>query len=390
LPRRTRIAAPLATIEDIRARIKPFLVSPLEFIAKEIERQTAFLSTAECDQSLKDEILKVFGSQIETVFNLLPTTFGDRFGFDAQLLDAIACSWNQETQRLSGTILPKANIEWSHGSAFIPLGAGNEQRKSVNVISVPGKDELNEIDLLQYPWMCHELAHNLFYYNDSFFVNTFTPKLTQVLNALRLRGIADHGSARAKSQAVINKIAEFWTPTLNHKNWAHEMAMDIVALWVCGPAFLAAFEDEIEDQGRDPYLLNKAHPPYALRTIALLRASKALGWSRYTKGMRTILENWRKSKWAKHADNTYRALCEPQLTEAVVDCALATCEHFSLSLCTEASLKRIEKMLKQDGVSEFGIDLIIAAWLVREQKDEVSYDQWQTNTIHSLSESISS
>jgi hypothetical protein len=299
----------------------------------ELEVQLIFIKDAECSQSPREEVLKAFVSQVSAILNLLPTTFGDRFWFDAQMIDAIASSWNQGAQRLSGTILPKSSNEWSHASVFITLGLDNEQRKSINVISVPGKDDLNEIDLLRYPWICHELAHNLFYYDDSFFISNFTPKLSNFLNTLRLRAIADHGTAKAKSQAVISQIAEFWTPTLTHNNWAHEMAMDIVALWTCGPAFLAAFQDEIEDEGKDPYRVDKAHPPYALRAIALLKASKILGWSHWTKGIKEILENWRKSKWSKRVDNNYRALSEPQLTEAVVKCALATCEHFSLSFC---------------------------------------------------------
>jgi hypothetical protein len=53
-------------------------------------------------------------------------------------------------------------------------------------------------------------------------------------------------------------------------------------------------------------------------------------------------------------------------------------------------MKRIEETLKQGGIPEFGIDLIIAAWLVREQRDEISYDQWQANAIQFLSDSITS
>ena len=33
-------------------------------------------------------------------------------------------------------------------------------------------------------------AHNLFYYDDSFFIGSFSPNLTNVLNTLRLRAIA--------------------------------------------------------------------------------------------------------------------------------------------------------------------------------------------------------
>jgi hypothetical protein len=168
------------------------------------------------------------------------------------------------------------------------------------------------------------------------------------------------------------------------------MAMDIVALWTCGPAFLAAFQDEIEDKTKDPYHVDQGHPPYALRAIALLKASRILTWVNHTKGIREILENWRKSKWAKRIDNSYRSLSDPQLTAAVVDCTLATCEAFEIAACTVAEIQRIDQLLKQKIIPGFGTELIIGAWLAREQCDELAYDQWQSSVVRNLSDSIMS
>jgi hypothetical protein len=377
-------------VDEVAAQIKRLSDTPLGTVANELETQLVFLHNAQCDHISHGQILNAFVSQANALVKLLPATFGNRFWFDAQMIDAIASVWNKGKQRLSGTIVPKSSNEWSHSSAFVTLGTGNEQRKSINVISFPGKDELVGIDLLTYPWLCHELAHNLFYYDDSLFIKCFTPKLASFLNTLRLRAIADHGSARTKGQAVIARIAEFWTPTLTHNNWSHEMAMDIVALWTCGPAFLAAFQDEIEDKGKNPYHVDKAHPPYALRAIALLKASRTLGWTNHTKDIRVILENWRKSKWAKGIDNNYRSLCDPQLTEAVLDCTLATCEAFGLTACTVPEIERIDQLLRQKIIPEFGAELIIAAWLTREQRDEPAYNQWQSSVVRNLSDSIMS
>src|SRR5258708_27075845 len=108
------------------------------------------------------------------------------------------------------------------------------------MIRRPPRSTLFPYTTLFRSWMCHELAHNLFYYNDTLFVDSFKKTLDDFLGTLRLRAIADQGSARSKSHAMIDRIAQFWEPALTHKNWAHEMAMDIVALWTCGPAFLAA------------------------------------------------------------------------------------------------------------------------------------------------------
>lgn len=388
MARRTRIAVPPISIEETSEQIKVLLVSPLQNIGTELESQLRFLESAARKDTGNEDLLKIFLSQVGTIFRILPATFGDRFWFDAQMIDAIAQAWNGTSQRLSGTILPKAGREWAHGSAFIPLASGSEKRKAINVINVPGRDDLIDIDLLGYPWMCHELAHNLFYYNDTLFVDSFKKTLDDFLGTLRLRAIADQGSARSKSHAMIDRIAQFWEPALTHKNWAHEMAMDIVALWTCGPAFLAAFQDEIEDKTKDPYHLDNIHPPYAVRAIALLRASKALGWTSHAKGIEGIKGEWRKSKWARRVDNDYLALAEPRLTEAVVDCTLATCTKFSLPRCTPAEVARIEGIVTRDETPQFGSDLILAAWFARDKRGAESFNQWERSTIRFALDSL--
>lgn len=342
---------------------------------------------ANCDTE-NEEILKIFLSQVGTILRILPESFGERFWFDAQMISAICTEWNGNTQRLSGTILPRHGNEWAHESAFIPLGAKNEDRKVINVITIPERDDLMDIDLLVYPWICHELAHNVFYYDDSLFVKIFKNHLDSFLRSLQLRALPDQGSAKSKSQAVINTIAEFWNPGLTQKNWAHEMAMDIVALWTCGPAFLATFQEVIEDTAIDPYHVDRVHPPYAVRTIGLIRASDELGWTEYATGLSKRLRIWRKSKWAKRVDNKYLMLAEPRLTEAAVDCTLMTCKSFSLPRCSSETIQRIERLVARDEVPQFGADLIIAAWLVRMKQDEQSFTHWETSVLRTLYESI--
>ncbi len=388
MARRNRTLPRLDRTEEITERISKLLSSPLQNIGQALKSEFDFIEHSVRIDAANEDILKIFVSQISAILEILPDTFGERFWFDAQMIYAIASTWNGNSQRLSATIIPKPHHEWAHASTFVPSGIGNRERKSINVIFFPGRDTLSDIDLLNYPWVCHELAHNLFYYDDSLFVDSFNRRLNSFLGSLRLRAIADHGSARSKSHALISHIEEFWAPTLTHKNWAHEMAMDIVALWTCGPSFLAAFQDEIEDETKNPYLVDKVHPPYAVRAIALLKAGKALGWQEHTQKIRGILEHWRKSKSAKQVDNSYLALSEPLLTEGVVACAQATCHSLSLPKCTPTEIERIKGLLVHDEIPDFGVDLIIAAWLVREQEDEETFSRWETAKIRSRLDSL--
>ena len=126
MPRRTRNFVPPG-FDEVATQIKRFADGPLENIAKELETQLFFLSTAQCEHISQGEIVNAFILQANALVGLLPTTFGDRFWFDAQMIDAIASVWNKGKQRLSGTLLPKFSNEWSHSSGFVTLGTGNEQ-----------------------------------------------------------------------------------------------------------------------------------------------------------------------------------------------------------------------------------------------------------------------
>lgn len=390
MARRIRTHAPEIGFDPLLERIKKLANTPLREIGLELESHLTFLQQTAPVSAENGEILKVFVSQVATILQILPVTFDDRFWFDTEMVGAISAGWNRTGQRLTGTILTKPESEWAHKSVYIPVGSNRDQGKSINVVIVPGRDALSDIDLLDYPWIFHELAHNLFYYDDALFVESFSERVNSFLGALRLRAIADQGSAKTKSQATINKIGNFWCPSLDHKNWGHEMAMDIVALWASGPSFLAAFQDKVEDKSCDPYRVDKVHPPYAVRAMALLRASKILGWMDEARGIKDLIRNWRKSSWARQVDNSYMALTDPKLLDGVVECALATCDSYSIPNCDRNHILRISKMLETHKTPPFGTDLIVAAWLAREQLHNEAYDDWERETIRSLMNSFTS
>lgn len=388
MARRNRSIVGGSGLDGVFEKIRGLLNTPLRSIGEELDSQLKFLKHAANVDAANNEILRIFFDQVSTVLQILPETFGERFWFDCQMIAAIQSSWNKSVQRLSGTILAKPDQEWSHKSVFIPIGNDRDKAKAINVISIPGRDDLTEVDLLEYPWMCHELAHNLFYYDDLPFVEGFNKSLDRHLGQLRLRAIADQGAAKSRSRATIERIANFWRPVLTQKNWAHEMAMDIVALWTCGPAFTDAFFDKVEDRRRDPYRVEDEHPPYAVRAMGILKATKFLGWVKDADRITKLLTKWRKSQWAKNVDNDYLALAEPKLIEATVECALATCERFELPKCDEREIKRIKSLVDINDVPSFGIDLILAAWIIRNRGDDDTYGEWEAQTVRSLSMAI--
>ena len=374
--------------QEILQQLRTLRDTPLCNIGRSLESDLKFIVRAIQAGGSDSSLLTALILQIEEILQILPESFGDRFLFDAQMIHEICQSWNEPTQQLSGTIIPNAGNEWAHESAFITSSSAPDKIKVINLIHFPGEDKLSHIDLLTYPFLCHELAHNLFFFDDEDFVGCIRRTLDDYLGTLRLRGIADQGGAKTKSLRIIQEIDTFWSPTLNQKNWSHEMAMDITALWTCGPAYLAAFEDEIEEQSKNPYLIEQRHPPYAVRARALFIASHKLGWERYSSGIKRVGQNWKESSWRNHLDNRYIALTDPKLTDACLACALAACKSYSLPRCTTADVERINGMLTRGTTPDFGPDLLVAAWLAKEQQDEESFAKWEENTLQTLVSSL--
>jgi len=218
---------------------------------------------------------------IERMLDLLPQSFGERFYFDASMIGALSEEWGGGSTRLSGMIVPKPSQDWGHMS--LPLATYDRTATHViDLVLIPGEDRLEDVDLLAYPFLSHELGHNALFKYDKVFPQSFWLVLEQVTNGLLRQSLADKGGARSLARDTVTLIRQLWSPTANHFNWAHEIAMDVIALWTTGPAYLATFHDILEDEELNPYLVGQSHPPYEIRANALIDASNRLGWENYT------------------------------------------------------------------------------------------------------------
>ncbi|HEX8163541.1 MAG TPA: hypothetical protein VF538_16850 [Pyrinomonadaceae bacterium] len=369
-------------------KLERVINSPLGAIGLELEAQLRAVRDSVAAGAHDPGLLKYVVSKTEAVIEILPRNFGDRFWFDAEMIESIKKSWSHQGQRLSDTIIPNYGPEWSHARDNIPSTPRSGQGKSINVVYIPGEDALDDIDLLTYPFMCHELGHNLFFYNDSLFVGCFEDVLRKVVGSLRLRGLPDKGAAALRAGRVIDEMQELWFPGLNHRNWAHETGMDMIAIWTCGPAYLAVFQDTIQEGAKDPYLITQEHPPYAVRVEALIKAAEQLGWSDYTRGLKRVVKEWRRSRWSTGLTNRYVALADSRLVDACVSCALDACEKLSLPKCDVKEIERVRGMVRRGGVPAFGTELILAAWLVEQQEGENGFELWERATVRKLVDSI--
>jgi hypothetical protein len=70
------------------------------------------------------------------------------------------------SDRFSGMLIPRYEQDWGHESVMMP--AENGRSHIIDLILMPGQDRLRDVNLLLYPWLGHELAHNLLFRYDSF------------------------------------------------------------------------------------------------------------------------------------------------------------------------------------------------------------------------------
>jgi hypothetical protein len=322
---------------------------------------------------------------IDSMLDLLPKSFGDRFRFDSAMIATTVDALNEVGIQLNPMIVPLHSNSWGHDSLPLPWKKG-DQISMVDFILIPGDDRLEDINLLSYPFIFHEVGHNLLFRYGSAFSDSFRAELDRISSTFRLSSIADRGSARSQAQRRIELIRGYWLPSANHKNWAYELAIDIVALWLCGPAYLAALHDKLDEPHVQPYFLEQEHPPNFARLSVLVNVAAELGWSNHVAALVQLLERWKQTRWSSGSGprNRYVALVDPQIVNACVTSSLATCKTLRLPLCNEVMLRRIRQEISSGETPEFGMDVVIGAWLVHEERGESGYGQWESSTVSNL------
>lgn len=375
-----RIKKATSSLKTILDRITEQLdESPIAPIG-EMLRNKASLAIQFCDGHSSD--LQDLARRLEEILYCLPSSFDDRFVFDSLLIKSISAEWRLGKVNLSDMVIPKSADQWGHST--LPLLAfTNESVPFVDLILFPGEDRLDSIDLLDYPFLLHELGHNaLFKFGDEF-IERFDRFLSDHINALKRLAIADRGIARNRSDEIISKIMKYWRPTANHYNWAHEIAADLIGVWTTGPAYIAAFADAVESELINPLKISQSHPPYEVRTSAISYAAKRLGWQNQLKPLSDLGKKWKHD--LPTADNDYVALTDKKLVIGCVEIAMRCIHDLSLPPCTIGRVEKMKGLLNNDWTPDFGTDLLISAWLRWQNYDSDRFEEWEKSTIDSLS-----
>src|SRR5690606_22985655 len=175
-----------------------------------------------------------------------------------------------EQPLLPGSILPRAASEWQYVGIHLPNFTPARMPR-IDVIDFPGSDDPDGINLLTYPWLYHELGHLLLVLQGGPFRTTVGQLVDGfVLQQERAR-LGKAPVVQDRVRELQARLAGAWRPSANHTDWAGEIATDGVAVWSCGPAFLAAYDDSVE--GQQGHIIDDVHPPYEIRTLAVMEAA---------------------------------------------------------------------------------------------------------------------
>ncbi len=360
--------------------------TPLQEINKKLSSFLEDAKGAFLAKSLSEDELVQVGKSICDIIDHLPRSFGKRFLFDAVLIRSLAKGWS-DNLRVSGMLMPHYAENWGYLRLVMP-SENTEHAHVVDLIHMPGQDQLEDIDLLGYPWVAHEWGHYAMLRHDSLFSPCFARDLNKLIASLNLASVADRGSAKAKAQRTIQESAKLWTPSPDQQNWAHELAIDLISLWICGPVYLHCMENHLTNDYPNPYLIDQGHPPYAVRAEALIKGAQQLGLGAYTTGLKGVVAGWDTSKWHLKEDNHFIALANPEIIEACTRAAFGFCKSLKLTVCSAQRVEGLRTRTTSPDAVDFGLDLLLIARTVFEEKHEQAYNDWERAVIERLASDL--
>jgi hypothetical protein len=305
----------------------------------------------------------------------LPQSFGDRFYFDASIIQAVRKRWSGDAM-FSDFCVPRYERGWG----FYKVPMPSEDRAvghTVRVITFPGSDRLADVDLSDYAWLLHELAHDAFF-TSRCFMEAFSKRLIHRLRTLKLRASADRGSAASRGTEHIANLEHHWTPLLTQQDWAHEIAVDVVAFWSLGPAFTLCFRRLMDSGTVNVLSATDYHPPYLTRAQALLQAAERLGWSDEVWALREQIR-----LGSEEGDSDLLVYGDPEILDAVVEESCLACERLNIPRMTQVEFNIMQRAASTGAVVPFGTDTIVLGGLQKTRLTSSEYAEWMGRLIKS-------
>ena len=121
---------------------------------------------------------------IQRTLDALPSSFGPRFAFDAAMIQSIADAWSSQALQLSQMIVPVFGKGKDYAYSRQPMHPGHLTTHFVELVHLPGGEDLGDVNLLSYAWLCHELGHLVLCHPESTFLDDFDAALQVALSGM--------------------------------------------------------------------------------------------------------------------------------------------------------------------------------------------------------------
>lgn len=372
------------SLEDVIIRLRSRSSQPhFRAIAEKILPVARLIETGECPRSDVHKLAQDIEIIVDSVPEIGPGH--KRVLFDMALIQATVVAWGTAGIPVSGMIFPNYGGEWNHKYLHLP-SANPEAIPRIDLIGFPGKDDLEDISLVDYAWVYHELGHVLLHAHGSRFHCHVDAQIDAFVKRQKLRALADSDLNRKRAESALDRLQGFWSP--GESAWSSEVACDIIGLWTSGPVFLQAFVDVLDDRDPDPYHIGMSHPPYEVRALALIRAAEQLGWSDEVGELRNKIDSWKESPFAEARTNEYLSLTHGHVVDSAVCSAIWFCTELGMGACDKEKVEAVEGLLAADKTPDFGPELVIAACLVRQRDSVDCYQSWERKVIQALASTV--
>jgi hypothetical protein len=314
------------------------------------------------------------------LFDRLPDDTGARFIFDAIMIQSFAEAWSNSGARLSGAIVPSYGSEWQLDRQPLYPGPLPDQIHNLELLVIRGENRVDDVDLTDYAWMVHELAHSFLYRNAKIAIDAMGRRLAIPLRELQVGVLTDRGHAKTLRQPQTDKIVEYWQPTGNQYNWSHELVIDVISIATSGPAYGRVFLDHTADDSTRPFELTQSHPPLAIRCAALQCAAEKLGWNELAEMLAARSRRWG-SDGFDPPSNVYRAATGSEFVVAGIDAAFDIICELRMPQCSQADQFDATTVVKNGITPKLGVEMLLAAWHASDKMNPDELAAWTAKVV---------
>jgi hypothetical protein len=243
---------------------------------------------------------------------------------------------------------------------------------------VHGEQAIDDIDLRDYPQMVHELLHSLFYQYAQVVMDALRQSLTPVFDNLTLATLPDRNSLKERQLRRNEQIRLLWWPTPDHRNWAHELMIDVMSLAVVGPCYAHWFLSRTAHNTVQPFELVQSHPPFYVRAKGLRDAATKLQFE-VENDLSRRLEGW--DYYQPTKSNDYLGAADPDIISGVVHTGLELTRRLRLPQYSNDQWEACKLVDNSKAGSLAASDLISAAFHSAQRLSPPDYHAWLDQVI---------